>query len=81
VSLICCSRTERGKACPDIVIKVVVVRGSASSGRNREALSTEAGCAGGPVCSSDEAAVMVVERRDRTIQAAHAVNRTSGGAG
>lgn len=81
MSLICCFRRERGKACPDTVIKVVVARGSASSGRNREALSTDAGCAGGPVRSSDEAAVTVVERRGRTIRAAHAVNRVSGGAG
>lgn len=82
MSLICCFRTERGKACPDTVTRVVVARGSAPSSGNCEALSTDAGCAGGPACSSDEAAVMAVERRSRTIQAAHAVNREgSGGAG
>ena len=30
-----------------------------------EALSTDARCGGGPVCSSDEAAVMAAERRGR----------------
>jgi hypothetical protein len=42
-------------------------RGSVPSGRNREALSTEAAHAGGPACSSEEATVMVVERRSRII--------------
>jgi hypothetical protein len=32
VSLICCSRRERGKACPDTAALVRVVRGSVSSG-------------------------------------------------
>jgi hypothetical protein len=82
VSLICCFRTERGKACPDTVTGVVVARGSAPSSGNCEALSTDAGCAGGPACSSEEAAVMVVERRSRTIRAAQVANRgCSGGAG
>jgi hypothetical protein len=82
VSLICCSRTERGKACPDSVTRVVVARGSAPGSGNCEALSTDAGCAGGPACSSEEAPVMGVERRSRTIQAAQAANReSSGGAG
>jgi hypothetical protein len=38
-----------------------LVRGSASSGRNREALSTVAALAGGPARSSGEAPVMGVE--------------------
>jgi hypothetical protein len=42
-------------------------RGSASSGRIREALSTVAIPAGGPVRSSGEASVMGVERRGRLI--------------
>jgi len=42
-----------------------LVRGSASSGRNREALSTVAGHAGGPARSSGETPVMGVERRGR----------------
>jgi hypothetical protein len=65
VSLICCCRTERGKACPDTVTRVVVATGSAPSSGNCEALSTDAGRAGGPACSSDEAAVMAAEQRGR----------------
>jgi hypothetical protein len=82
VSLICCFRMERGKACPDTVTTMVVATGSAPSSRNCEALSTDAGRAGGPACSSEEAAVMAVERRSRTIRAAYVANRAgSGGAG
>jgi hypothetical protein len=82
VSLICCLRTERGKACPDTATGVVVATGSAPGSGNCEALSTDAGCAGGPACSSEEAAVMAAERRSRTIQAAQVANRAgSGGAG
>lgn len=82
VSLICCFRTERGKACPDTDTGIVVSRGSASSSGNCEALSTDAGRAGGPACSSGEAAVMAVERRGRTIRVVHVVNqRLLGGAG
>ena len=81
MSLICCCRTERGKACPDTVTRVVVATGSAPSSGNCEALSTDAGRAGGPACSSDEAAVMAAEQRGRTIQAADTANRAgSGGA-
>ena len=43
------------------------MRGSASGGGNREALSTVAMSAGGPARSSDEAAVIGVERRGRLI--------------
>ena len=42
-------------------------RGSAPGGGNREALSTVAAPAGGPARSSDEAAVIAVERRGRLI--------------
>lgn len=83
MSLICCSRRERGKACPDTVVLVGTARGSVPSGGKREGLSTVAGCAGGPVRSSDEASVMGVERRGRAIRGwVRSVNRTlrSGGA-
>jgi hypothetical protein len=80
VSLICGVRMERGKACPDTAASAAT--GSASSSQNCKALSTDAGCAGGPVRSSGEASVMDVERRGRTIRVADAVNRQqSGGAG
>jgi hypothetical protein len=44
-------------------------RGSAPGGGNREALSTVAKPAGGPARSSEEAAVIAVERRGRLIRA------------
>jgi len=44
-----------------------LARGSAPGGGNREALSTVASPAGGPARSSNETAVMVVERRGRLI--------------
>lgn len=82
--LVCGVRTERGKARADTTIRGFpwVVRGSASSSRNCEMLSTVAGCAGGPARSSGEAAVMGVERRGRTIRVVHVVNQhVLGGAG
>jgi hypothetical protein len=42
--------------------------GSSSSGRNRKRQSTGPGHGGGPSRSSDEAAVMAVERRGRAIR-------------
>ena len=75
MSLICCSRTEREKVRLDTAAEVAVARGSAPTGKNREALSTVAGRAGGPARSSAEAPVMGVERRGRTIRATHLVNR------
>jgi hypothetical protein len=78
VSLICGFRTEREKACFDTAMSVVA-RGSASSSRNCEALSTVARRAGGPVRSSEEAPVIGVERRGRTIRAAWRVNRRRSG--
>ena len=80
VSLICGFRTERGKACPD----TAACGGERETveQRNCEALSTDAGRAGGPARSSGEAPVTGVERRGRTIRAGEAVNRLwSGGAG
>ena len=71
MSLICCSCTERGKTHPDTAARTVtrprVATGSVPSGRNREGLSTVAGCVGGPARSSEEASVMEVERRGRVI--------------
>jgi hypothetical protein len=60
---------------------VRVARGSASSGRNREALSTDAVRAGGPARSSGEALVMSVKRRGRLICGlfARATGRGPGG--
>src|SRR5450756_10978 len=67
--LICGCCMERGKAGPDTSARSIgVVRGRALSSRNCEVLSTDAGRAGGPVRSSDEAPVMGVERRGRTIE-------------
>src|SRR3954465_15155250 len=53
------------------------VRGSAPSGGNREALSTDAACAGGPARSSAELPVMGGERRGRVIYGLFA--RATGG--
>lgn len=70
MSLVCGCRTERGKACADtapVRRMAAGARGRALSGRNREALSTDAASAGGPARSSDEAPVMGAERRGRLI--------------
>lgn len=75
MNLFCGVRRERGKARAATAATIVAARGSASSSRNCEALSTDVACAGGPVRSSDEAPVMGVERRGRTIQAADVANR------
>jgi hypothetical protein len=81
VSQICGFRVEREKASLDTATKVVA-RGSAPSSRNCEALSTVVRHADGPARSSEEAPVMGVERRGRTIRAAWAANRRRpGGAG
>ena len=53
--------------------------GSSSSGRNRERQSTGPGHGGGPSRSSDEAAVMAVERRGRTIRRKFASQPETGG--
>src|SRR5665647_2963494 len=67
--LVCGCCMERGKAGPDTSARRFgVVRGRAPSSRNCEVLSTDAGRAGGPVRSSDEAPVMGVERRGRPIE-------------
>lgn len=81
MSLICGFRMEREKVRLDMA-SWLGARGSASSSRNCEALSTVARRAGGPVRISGEAPVIGVERRGRTIRAAWAANRRkSGGAG
>ena len=60
---------ERGKASADTARPLRrTATGSASGGRNREALSTVAALAGGPARSSGEAPVMGVERRGRVIK-------------
>jgi hypothetical protein len=68
VSLVCCVRVEREKACLDTAALVRVVRGSLPSGWNREGLSTVARRAGGPARSSCEASVMGAEPRGRVIR-------------
>ena len=68
-SPVCGFCMERGKAGADtaFVPAGAGATGSASSGRNREALSTVEALVGGPARSSGEAAVMGVERRGRII--------------
>ena len=85
-SLVCGFYRERGKARIDIAARIPrrgvrAARGSASSGRNREALSTDAVRAGGPARTSGEALVMSVERRGRLICGlfARATGRGPGG--
>jgi hypothetical protein len=68
VSLICCSCMERGKACPDTAGKLGASERERSKRLNRKGLSTVAGRVGGPVCSSEEAPVTGVERRDWVIR-------------
>lgn len=65
-SPICGFHTERGRACRDAA--PLGATGKRTSGGNREASSTVARRAVGPVHSSDEAPVMGVERRGRTVQ-------------
>jgi|SRR5882757_6483386 len=57
VSPVCCSCTERGKACPDTAVRVCVADGEREPAKrlNRKAVSTVAGPAGGPARSSCEA--------------------------
>lgn len=82
MSLVCGFRMERGKACPDTDVASAGSGGSAPGSGNCEALSTDAGDAGGPARSSGEAPVMGVERRGRTIRVGEAVDRRRpGGAG
>jgi hypothetical protein len=70
VSLVCGSCMEREKACPDAACRSSWPVGERErpKRRNREGLSTDAGCAGGPACSSCEALVMRVERRGWVIR-------------
>jgi hypothetical protein len=54
--------------------------GAPQAAETVEGLSTDAGCAGGPARSSDEAPVMGVERRGRVIRGCVClVNRTVSG--
>jgi hypothetical protein len=56
VSPVCCSCTERGKACPDTAVRLVAEGEREPAERlNRKAVSTVAGRAGGPARSSGEA--------------------------
>jgi hypothetical protein len=56
VSPVCGFCMERGKACPDTAVRVVADGEREPAERlNREAVSTVAGCAGGPARSSCEA--------------------------
>ena len=56
VSPVCCSCTERGKACPDTAVRIVADGEREPAKRlTREAVSTVAGRAGGPARSSGEA--------------------------
>ena len=71
----CRFRAERGKVRADTAA-CWQREGARSSGMTREALSTEAACAGGPARSSNEAPVMGVERRGRAIRdCVHLINR------
>jgi hypothetical protein len=69
VSPICCSRTERGKACPDTVAPGVGWREGVSQADEtvRDRVPSR-GRAGGLACSSDEASVTGVERRGQVIR-------------
>jgi hypothetical protein len=68
VNLICGSCRERWKVGADMVsVWLAGAIGSASSGGNREGLSTVAVLAGGPSRSSVEALVMGVEPRGRLV--------------
>jgi hypothetical protein len=83
VNLICGSCRERWKVGADKVsVWLAETIGSASSGRNREGLSTVAVPAGGPSRSSAEALVMGVEPRGRLVHGwfAWPTGRWSGGA-
>ena len=71
VSPVCCSCMERGKACPDTAVCLVAEGERESAKRlNRKAVSTVAGCAGGPARSSCEALLgaVGVEPRGRVIR-------------
>ncbi|THJ25656.1 hypothetical protein E7Y31_23275, partial [Candidatus Frankia alpina] len=65
MSLVCGFRMERGKACHDTAAPVGWGERERSKRLIREELSTDAGCAGGPARSSEEASVMGAERRGR----------------
>lgn len=63
VSLICCSRTELGKAWPGTAVMTTASwwwwrEGVSQAGRTGEGSSTDPGCAGGPARSSGEASAL-----------------------
>lgn len=68
MSLVRCSRMERGKACPDTTGLVMAGEREHPKRLNRKGVSTVAGHAGGPARSSAEALVIGVERRGRVIR-------------
>jgi hypothetical protein len=68
VSLVCGFCMERVKACPDSAARLARGEREQPKWKNHEGLSTDAGCAGGPTCSSDELSVMEGERRGRVIR-------------
>jgi len=67
-SPVCGFHVERGKACPDTAVRGGRREGVFQAAGNRKGLSTVAGCAGGPVRSSDDASVMEAERRGRVVR-------------
>lgn len=84
MSLICGFCVEQGKARPDTAHLYWWAIGILLKREDREGVSTVAGCAGGPVRSSGEGAVMGLERRGRVVRDfVHSTNRMSspGGVG
>ena len=81
MSLICCSHTERGKACLDTAALTGVGERECPKRLNRKGLSTVAGRAGGPARSSDEALVIGVERRSRVIRGCCSFGQPDSGSG
>ena len=68
MSLVCGSRAEREKACPDTAAVSGRREGVPKPGVPRRDVSTVAGRAGGPARSSGEAPVMGAERRGRVVR-------------
>src|SRR6266851_10497992 len=63
----CRQREARSGSCTERENLAGDVKGKGTSGANREAESTDAPERGGLPCSSDEAGVMLVERRGQVI--------------
>lgn len=81
-SLVCGFRMELGKARPDMVTVFAGGERERSKRQNRKELSTVAGRAGGPACSSCEAPVMGAEPRGRIVRGSFvwSTGRVPGGA-